>query len=126
MADEDEALFAAEVAADQLAPADVEVVGRLVDEKKTVLPREEQRQQQLGLLALGERVEAPQQQLLVQFFDPAQQQLVVFFPQQLFGRKQLFPQLLGRGQLFPQQRLFRRKPFLRRQPFLRRRTPSLS
>ena len=66
MADEDEALLAAEVAADQLAPPDVEVVGRLVDEQKAVVPREEQRQQQLGLLASGERVEAPPQHLPVQ------------------------------------------------------------
>ena len=42
------------------------MVGRLVDQQKAVFPREEQAELQLGLLAFGERVEGPPQQLLAQ------------------------------------------------------------
>ena len=64
--DEDEALFPVQITADLRAPLDVEVVGRLVDEQEAVLSCEKQCQQQLGLLALRERPEAPLQQLPAQ------------------------------------------------------------
>ena len=50
-----EALFAAEIAAHQRPPHLIQMVGGLVDEKKAVFPGKEHGQQELGLLAAGQR-----------------------------------------------------------------------
>ena len=50
-----EALFAAEIAAHQRPPQLIQMVGGLVDEEKAVFPGKEHGQQELGLLAAGQR-----------------------------------------------------------------------
>ena len=65
--DQQKALFAAEIAADQSPSRLIEMVGRLVDQQKAVFAGKEHRQQNFGLLAAGKRGKWPVQQLLRQF-----------------------------------------------------------
>ena len=64
--DQDEALLAVQIAAQQLPPPAVQVVGGLVDEQEAVLPQKEGGQEELGPLPVGEGGVGPPEDPLIQ------------------------------------------------------------
>ena len=63
---QDEPSFPRQIVCRQVPARQVQVVGWLVDQQETVVSQEEQRQEESGLLPVGERTEGVVQDALVQ------------------------------------------------------------